>query len=525
MRHLILVLGDQLNVDAAAFDDFDSTQDVVWMAEVDEESTHAPSTKARTAMFLAAMRHFRSSLQARKVPVHYSELTAPDNTQTLAGELERVATRLCPAALIVTEPGEYRVLQSLRQTAQRLELPLDVRPDRHFYSSIEEFRRHTTGRKQLRMEYFYRAMRVQHRVLLDDTGEPEGGQWNLDHDNRHSFSHKGPGALPPPIAFQPDPITTEVIALVKERFSAHYGAVDHFDWPVTPEAAQRALADFVENRLIHFGRYQDAMWTGEAVLYHSRLSAALNLKLLDPRDVVRAAENAYRAGNVPLASAEGFIRQILGWREFVRGIYWMNMPGYARTNALGANQPLPEFYWTANTDMACLRAAIGQTLKYGYAHHIQRLMVTGLYAMLLGVRPKEITDWYLAVYVDAVEWVELPNTHGMSQYADGGLMGSKPYAATGKYIDRMSDYCRHCPFDPAKATGDDACPFTTLYWDFLRNHQDLFAGNPRMTHPLKNLARLSADETAAIRSRAAEIRAGGGSPPEPAHPSQGTLLL
>lgn len=523
MRHLILVLGDQLNADASAFDGFDAAQDAVWMAEVDAESTQTPSTKARTAVFLAAMRHFRNALLDRQVAVRYSEVTSPDNTQTLAGELTRSVKQLLPVALIVTEPGDYRVLQDLRQTSERLGIPLEVRRDRHFFSSIEEFRHHATGRKSLRLEYFYRAMRTRHRVLLDEDGQPEGGQWNFDTDNRQHFPRQGPQAVPPPLTFAPAAITTEVIALVKERFAGLYGELDHFDWAVTPADARRALTDFIDNRLSRFGRYQDAMWSEEPVLYHSRLSAAMNLKLLNPRDVVRAAEEAYRSGQVPLASAEGFIRQILGWREYVRGIYWTNMPDYAQTNALQANQPLPEFYWTAATQMACLRAAIGQTLRYGYAHHIQRLMVTGLYAMLLGVRPKEITAWYLAVYVDAVEWAELPNTQGMSQYADGGLMGSKPYAATGRYIARMSNYCRQCRFAPTRHVGEDACPFTTLYWDFLLTHAQRFAGNRRMDYPLKNLARLTADEVAAIRARAARIRANGGIPPGTGS-AQGRLL-
>lgn len=521
MRHLILVLGDQLNADASAFDGFDAVQDAVWMAEVDAESTDYPSTKARTAVFLASMRHFRNALRERQVTVHYSEVT--ESHHSLTGELHRSVERLRPTRLIVTEPGDYRILEELRKASGRLGIPLEVRPDRHFFASTEEFRRYAAGRSQLRMEYFYRAMRVQHRVLLDEGGGPEGGQWNFDADNREHFPRQGPGTVPPALAFPPDAITTEVIALVKRRFAKLYGEVEHFDWAVTPAEAQRALADFIEHRLGNFGRYQDAMWTGEPVLYHSRLSAAMNLKLLDPHEVVRAAEDAYRSGRVPLSSAEGFIRQILGWREYVRGIYWMNMPDYAQTNALGATQPLPEFYWTADTQMECLKAAIGQTLKYGYAHHIQRLMVTGLYAMLLGVRPKEITDWYLAVYVDAVEWVELPNTQGMSQYADGGLMGSKPYAATGRYIARMSNYCRQCPFDPARHTGEDACPFTTLYWDFLLTHEQQLADNRRMTFPLKNLARLKADEVMAIRARAAKIRRSGGAPSK-AIAVQGSLL-
>lgn len=512
MRNLVLVLGDQLNADASAFNGFDLARDAVWMAEVAEESTHVPSTKPRIAIFLAAMRHFRDALRARGFTVHYTELTDAANTHTLAGEIYRVAKRLKPAGLIVTEPGEHRVWTALESVAENLALPLDIRADRHFLCTLDEFRRHAAGRKQLRMEFFYREMRRKHRVLLDDGGEPEGGQWNFDHDNRGAFPKSGPGKVPAPVTFKPDSITSEVIRLVNTRFASHYGELASFDWPVTPADARRALEDFIAHRLADFGRYQDAMWTEEPWLYHSRLSAAMNLKLVDPREVIDAAEQVYRAGKVALSDAEGFIRQILGWREYVRGVYWLKMPRYADLNALGADQPLPEFYWTGDTEMACLRDVIGQTLWHGYAHHIQRLMVTGLYSLLLGIRPTEICAWYLGVYVDAVEWVELPNTHGMSQYADGGLMASKPYVATGNYIKRMSNYCGGCRFDPAKKTGEEACPFTTLYWDFLLRHEKLLAANQRMALQVKNLARLTSAEIAAIQARAEEIRAHGGAP-------------
>jgi deoxyribodipyrimidine photolyase-related protein len=304
-----------------------------------------------------------------------------------------------------------------------------------------------------------------------------------------------------------------VIALVESRFATHPGRLEAFDWPVTPAEATAALEDFIAHRLADFGTYQDAMWTREPWLYHSRIAAAMNLKLLDPRDAIAATERAYRAGRVPLASAEGFIRQILGWREYVRGLYWLFMPTYAEGNALDAREPLPAFYWSGETEMACLRDAIGQTLTYGYAHHIQRLMVTGLYALLLGIEPKAVHEWYLAVYVDAVEWVELPNTIGMALYADGGIMASKPYVATGKYIDRMSDYCKGCRFDPAQSTGETACPFTTLYWDFLMRHEPMLAKNQRMALQVKNLKRLSAEQRTAIAARAQTIRAAGGAPP------------
>lgn len=301
--------------------------------------------------------------------------------------------------------------------------------------------------------------------------------------------------------------------MVNTRFSDHPGTLDAFDWPVTREQSLAALDDFIANRLPRFGEHQDAMWSGQPWLFHAHVSAALNLKLLDPREVIAAAEQAWRSGRAPLPAVEGFIRQILGWREYVRGLYWRGMPDYLTANALNARQPLPAFYWTGDTAMNCLAESIGQTLRHGYAHHIQRLMVTGLYALLLGVEPQAVHRWYLAVYVDAVEWVELPNTMGMALYADGGVMASKPYVATGKYIDRMSNYCKGCRFDPAKSTGDDACPFTTLYWSFLLRHQQRLAKNTRMALQLKNLARLDADTRAAIETRAESIRSHDGMPP------------
>ena len=511
LRHLVLVLGDQLDRGSSAFDGFDAARDAVWMAEVDEESTHVRSGKARIALFLSAMRHFADELKRDGVALHYRRLDDAANRHTLAGELEAAVTALRPQRLVMTEPGEWRVREALVDAARRAGVPIEIRPDRHFLCSVDEFAAHAKGRKSLRMEFFYREMRQRHQVLMDGD-EPCGGQWNYDADNREAFDARGPGFVPPRATFAPDAVTRDVIDLVNRRFAAHPGSLDGFAWPVTRTQALQALDAFVDERLESFGRFQDAMWPGEPWLYHSHLAAALNLKLLDPREVVARAEAAYRAGRVPLASAEGFVRQILGWREYVRGIYWTRMPGYLELNALDARESLPAFYWSGDAPMACLADAIGGTLAHGYAHHIQRLMVTGLYALLLGVAPKEVHAWYLAVYVDAVEWVELPNTLGMSQYADGGLMASKPYAATGKYLDRMSPHCRGCRFDPAKAAGDDACPFTTLYWDFLARHEQRFAKHPRMALQVKNLARLSPAERAAIAARADRLRERGGIP-------------
>ncbi|WP_235823790.1 cryptochrome/photolyase family protein [Azohydromonas sediminis] len=511
LRHLVLVLGDQLDRGASAFDGFDAARDAVWMAEVDEESTHVRSSRPRIAMFLSAMRHFAHALRDEGLALHYRRLDDPANRHTLAGELEAAVRALKPQRLVMTEPGEWRVREALAAAAQRLGVPLEIRTDRHFLASVDGFAAHAKARKGLRMEFFYREMRRRHRVLMDGE-EPCGGQWNYDADNREAFDARGPGFVPPRPTFAPDAITRDVIDLVNRRFADHPGSLDSFAWPVTRAQALRALDAFVDERLESFGRFQDAMWPGEPWLYHAHLSAALNLKLLHPKEVIDRAEAAYRAGRVPLASAEGFIRQILGWREYVRGIYWTRMPGYLALNALDAHQPLPAFYWSGDVPMACLADAIGSTLAHGYAHHIQRLMVTGLYALLLGVAPQEVHAWYLAVYVDAVEWVELPNTLGMSQYGDGGLMASKPYAASGKYLDRMSPYCRGCRFDPAKAGGDDACPFTTLYWDFLARHERRFAAHPRMALQVKNLARVTAAERVAIAARAEHLRARDGLP-------------
>jgi deoxyribodipyrimidine photolyase-related protein len=511
LRNLVIVLGDQLDLEAATFDGFDADRDAVWMAEAAEESTHVWSSKPRTALFLAAMRHFARALRAAGRPLHYSQLGSPGNRESLGTQLQADIERLRPRGLVMTEPGDWRVQQMIRAVAAANGLPLDIREDRHFFCTISDFAAHAKGRKSLRMEYFYREQRQRHDVLIQRDGgsvTPVGGQWNFDADNRESFGANGPEALPARSRFEPDAVTREVIALVETRFASHPGQLEGFAWPVTRAQALQTLQTFVEERLPLFGRYQDAMWPGEPWLYHSHLSAALNLKLLNPREVVAAAVAAYHEGHVPLASAEGFIRQILGWREYVRGIYWTQMPEYLERNAMGAREELPSWFWTGETDMACLRDALSQTLRHGYANHIQRLMVTGLFALMLGVRPKDVHAWYLAVYVDAVEWVELPNSLGMSQYADGGVMGSKPYIATGKYIQRMSPHCTGCRYDPAQRTGERACPFTTLYWDFLMRHEARLAKNPRMALQVKNLARVSNDEKKAVHARAAAIRRG-----------------
>jgi deoxyribodipyrimidine photolyase-related protein len=505
VRNLIVIFGDQLDRDAAVFDDFDKSKDAVWMAEVEHESKHVWSHKQRIAIFLSAMRHFRVALKNDGFRVEYAQLDDRKRTNTLYERLGIDLRSLNPSRVVATQPGEWRVLDALQKICKDKDVALEIKQDTHFFTTAKDFRDHAIGRKSLRMEYFYRELRKRFDVLMD-VSKPEGGDWNYDKENRENFGKDGPRDPHKGPCFKPDAITKEVIDLVKERFSDHPGSLESFAWPVTAKNAQKALSDFIKHRLPRFGAYQDAMWTNEPWLYHSLISSSMNLKLLNPREAISAAEQAFKNGDAPLAAVEGFIRQILGWREYVRNIYWMKMPHYVDLNEMNASEPLPDFYWDGNTDLECLKQAIGQTLEHGYAHHIQRLMVTGLYALLLGVDPKKVHEWYLAVYVDAVEWVELPNTLGMSQYADGGLMASKPYIATGNYIHKMSNYCSCCSKNPKKKTGNEACPFTTLYWDYLIRHQDKLKKNNRMHLQLRNIDRLNIVERSAIARAANEIR-------------------
>jgi deoxyribodipyrimidine photolyase-related protein len=409
---------------------------------------------------------------------------------------------------VLLRPGDWRVQRLLEEAAREAGVPLELRDDRHFYDGPGSFAAFADGRRRLVLEDFYRAMRRRHGILVDERGRPAGGDWNFDRENRAPFGRAGPGPVPPPPRFRDDAVRGAVRDLVARRYASHPGRLDHLDLvPLTPREARALLADFVERRLARFGRHQDAMWSGEPFLFHSRLSFALHVKLLDPRECVAAALEALEAKQAPLASVEGFVRQILGWREFVRGIYWHFMPEYAERNALGCDDaPVPAAFWDGGTEMRCVAECMGGVVAHGYAHHIQRLMVLGLFALLLGVHPRRFHEWHLAMYLDAVDWASLPNTLGMSQYGDGGTVGTKPYCASGAYVARMSDHCRGCPYDPARATGEDACPLTTWYWDFLARHRERLAGNRRMGFQLRNLARRPRAEPAAIRARAGALR-------------------
>ncbi|GGC85886.1 cryptochrome/photolyase family protein [Chelatococcus reniformis] len=500
LRHLVLVLGDQLDGQSAAFDDFDPGQDAVLQMEVREEATYVPQHKRRLAFFFSAMRHFRDEQRGAGRRVHYSELDDPANRGTIPAEARRWAEALRPRKLIVLQPGDWRV----REQLARLGWPIEFRADRHFLCPADAFADFAEEHPGLVMEPFYRFMRLRLGVLLDPDGRPAGGAWNYDTDNRAAFGRSGPPPCPRERSFAPDGVTRGVLALVERAFPHNPGRLGGFDLPVMRSQALAALDDFVEHRLGYFGRFQDVMRIGEPVLFHSHLSGPLNLHFLRPAEVLEAVI-ANPAG-APLNSVEGFVRQVIGWREFVHGIYWRFMPGYAEENALGADLPMPRFYWTGETDMRCLAEAIGHTIDHAYAHHIERLMVLGLFALLLGVRPYDVHRWHMSMFSDAIDWVSLPNALGMGQHGDGGVVGTKPYAASGSYISKMSNYCRHCRYDPHKALGDDACPFTTLYWDFLARHAPRFARNPRMKYPYVHLARKDADELAMIRRRAAALK-------------------
>jgi deoxyribodipyrimidine photolyase-related protein len=500
--NLTFLLGDQLS--PSLLEGCDPARDVVLMAEVADEAAYVPHHKKKLAFVFAAMRAFAAELRGLGWTVDYVTLDDTKNAGSLTGELARAVARHKPASVIATEAAEWRVLEMQRGWEAGLGISVDLREDARFLCSREEFADWAKGRKQLRMEYFYREMRRKTGLLMDG-GEPAGGQWNFDKDNRKPA--KADLFMPQPLRVAPDQTTRAVLEMVARRFPDNFGDLEPFWFPVTRADAGRAVQRFLAEALPRFGDFQDAMLTGEKFLYHSLLSPLINAGLVDPLDLCRRVEAEYRAGRVPLNAAEGFIRQVIGWREYVRGIYWLGMPGYTQRNELGATRKLPWMYWSGETDMACMAAAIGQTKEEAYAHHIQRLMVTGNFALIAGIDPGELHEWYLAVYMDAYEWVEAPNTIGMSQFADGGWLASKPYAASGAYIDRMSDLCRHCRYKVKARTGPQACPFNALYWDFLVRHRGRFEKNPRMAQMYRTFDRLGPGEQGAIARQAARFLA------------------
>lgn len=499
MTTLHLVLGDQLSRTLSSLRDIDPNASVVLMAEVMTEARYVRHHKKKIAFLFSAMRHFAEELRTRGFSVRYVKLDDPDNSQSLCGEVERALAASHASRVVVTEPGEWRLLDEMRAWQDRLGVPVEIRDDDRFLISRAGFGRWADRRRELRMEYFYRDMRRHFRVLMRD-GEPEGGQWNFDKENRKSPPKglKGPRRL----SWRHGAITRDVLALVEARFVDHIGTLTPFHFAVTAEQAEAEFEQFVAEILPSFGDWQDAMVAGEPYLFHSMIAAYLNAGLLLPMDVIRRAERAYLEGAAPLNAVEGFIRQILGWREYVRGIYWRFMPDYAEKNAFEAHRPLPALYWTGETRMRCMASAVNDTIEHAYSHHIQRLMLTGNFALLAGLSVAEVCDWYLAVYADAYEWVELPNTLGMALYADGGLMASKPYAASGKYIDRMSNFCGGCSYDVKDGAGENACPFNSLYWRFIAVNAEKLRNNHRMVNILSSWRRMDEGKKAALLKRA-----------------------
>lgn len=488
MTKLCVVLGDQLSLNSSSLQNINADTDYVLMAEVNSEATYVKHHKAKIAFVFSAMRHFANEIKQIGYCINYVKYNDTNNKGSLTSQVaDFLANHQEISSIVVMKPAEYRLHQDILTWSHNLQISVEITEDNRFMLSETFFSSWAKGRKQLRMEYFYREARKLTGYLME-ANQPVGGKWNYDTSNRQKLPKHA--IVPPNTQFTPDDITKEVMALVKKEFHDHFGELKHFHYAVTREQALLVLAEFIEQRLPNFGAYQDAMAQNEPWLYHSHIALYLNIGLLHPKEVLDAAQEALEQERSPINSVEGFIRQILGWREYVRGLYWLKMPEYKQGNYLNATKPLPDFYWTADTDMNCISQCVSQTKDFAYAHHIQRLMVLGNFAVLTGLSVDEVNEWYLLVYADAYEWVELPNVSGMVLFADGGKLASKPYVSSGSYIHKMSNYCSHCHYNVKAKTGHDACPFNYLYWHFLIRHKDKFANNPRMAMMYRTMAKM-----------------------------------
>ena len=498
MKRLILILGDQCSPGIVALKDADPETDIVVMAEVADEASYVPHHPKKIAFIFSVMRHFAEDLRNDGWQVEYTPLDDPDNSGSIVGELLRYADKHGATEVIATEPGEFRLIEALQEAP----IPVHLIEDDRFIATRAEFNDWAKGRKQLRMEYFYRDMRRKTGLLMDGD-KPEGGKWNYDNDNRKPapdhVDYSGP------LRFEPDQITAGVLDLVTRRFANNFGDIKGFWFATTRADAMQHLRHWIDGALKHFGDFQDAMLNDQRFLYHSITAQYIHAGLLDPLEVCQAAEDAYRSGHAPLNAVEGFIRQIIGWREYMRGIYFLEGPDYVTRNELAHRAELPAFFWTGETRMTCVAKTVIQTRDEAYAHHIQRLMVTGNFALLAGVDPAQVHEWYLAVYADAYEWVEAPNVIGMSQFADGGIVASKPYVSSGAYIDRMSDYCKSCHYKVKDKTGRQACPFNTLYWHFLDRHRTRFESNARMGNMYRTWDRMDATRRETVLADAESV--------------------
>ncbi|WP_394689297.1 cryptochrome/photolyase family protein [Hoeflea sp.] len=489
---LRFVLGDQLSFGLSSLAEADRACDIILMAEVMGEATSVRHHKKKIAFLFSAMRHHAQALRDDGFTVDYLALDDPNNPGDFGSALAQAVKRNDVCRVVMTEPSEWRVLEAAQSWREELDVDLEIRPDDRFLASHEDFvswatRKDGSHPKTLRMEYFYREMRRCTGYLMEGD-DPAGGEWNFDSQNRKALPEDVP--IPKRPAFEPDQLTRDVIALVGNRFSGHFGDLEPFDYPVTGEDAKSYLDWFISDALPGFGDWQDAMKQDEPLLFHSHLSALINCGLLDPRLCCERAEEAWQKGEAPLNAVEGFVRQIIGWREFIRGVYWLKMPDYAKVNALSASRPLPDFFWTGETGMNCLAQSIRETRANAYAHHIQRLMVIGNFCLIAGIDPREVQEWFLIVYFDAYEWVEMPNVVGMALFADGGFLASKPYAASGAYINKMSDYCGSCRYKVREKQGENACPFNYLYWNFLKENQEVLSSNHRMGLIMGSLAKM-----------------------------------
>ncbi|MEJ6752640.1 MAG: cryptochrome/photolyase family protein [Amylibacter sp.] len=494
---LRLILGDQLNENISSLRDVNKLTDNILICEVKSEATYVKHHKKKIAFLFSAMRHFSKFLEESNFKLKYVKYDDVNNSGSLFGEVKKATDINNYKKIIVTKPNEFRLYSEILEWENKLNIHVEIRDDDRFLCTTDEFNTWANDRKQLRMEFFYRNMRRKYNILMDGD-EPIGGQWNYDSENRKP--PKNGLKIPDSYSNKPDEITKDVIKLVDQNFKDHFGDLLPFNFAVTRQQALIILDEFIDKRLGMFGDFQDAMIEGEPWMFHSHISFYLNCGLLTPLECIKAVESAFYDHRAPLNAVEGFIRQVLGWREYIRGVYWYKMPEYKSENFLEASRKLPEFYWTGKTNMNCLKQCITETKENSYAHHIQRLMVLGNFVLLTGIKPDEVNNWYLAVYSDAYEWVELPNVTGMILYADGGVLASKPYAASGAYINRMSNYCKSCHYKVSSKNGEDACPFNYLYWDFLIRNENKLRNNPRMGLIYRNLDKMKSEKFESIRS-------------------------
>lgn len=503
MKKLRLILGDQLNINHSWFSKAD-TNVVFCLFEMRQETDYVKHHIQKVTGFFSAMRHFANVLKAQNHQVVYFKINDPENTQNLTDNISKLILEHSIHKFEYQEPDEYRLDQQLKNFCNDLDMESMVFSTEHFYTERGDLATFFKGKKQFLMEHFYRNMRKKHQVLMIDK-QPEGGKWNYDASNRKKW--KGDVLIPQEINFDND--VTEVLADIKKSGIVTIGKINppYFEYPISKKQSLQQLNYFCEHLLVHFGDYQDAMHTDKIYLFHSRISFAMNTKLISPKEIIETVLKTYRnnQNEIDISQVEGFIRQILGWREYMRGMYWMLMPNYKKENFLNNENKLPSFFWTGKTKMNCLEKSINNSLDNGYAHHIQRLMITGNFALLTGVHPDAIDAWYLGIYVDAIEWVQLPNTRGMSQFADGGKIATKPYVSSGSYIHKMSNYCGSCHYNKSKKFEDDACPFNSLYWNFLDEKQTALSSNFRMKMMYSLLNKMSSEERAKIKEKANHI--------------------